>query len=514
MPLSGPPLDAPLELSRLLERGFEADPGAVALVSRNTCWTWRDLDEASARLASGLLSLGLAPGDRIASLMPNRAALLVHYLACIRAGLVAVPLNYRYMVPEIDHALEVSGASALFAHVERAGDIASSHVIPGLERGIIRYGDGGNDKRSFETLISGPVEAAALPTHDPSAPTFIFFTSGSTGPSKGVTHSGRSLGWMFACTAAAFGFTPGDVVLPGSSISHLGGFLFSLAALSVGARVVVARAFDAGEILPLMREHRPTVLCMLPTALFGVVRDGHAEREDFASLRLCRGGADKVPAELEREFTALTGFPIDEGYGCSEVGLASLNPPAGVIKIGSVGPPIPGFTMSIRNDDGDEVPVGESGRLWVRSKTTMLGYWGREEATAEVIQDGWIDTGDVMVADGDGYLWFRGRKKQIIVHDGSNICPQEVEDALLDHSAVANAGVVGVHDLLHGENVRAYVTLRDGVERPTGHALIEFARARVGYKAPEEVVFLEQMPLNPTGKVDRLTLKRMAAEAH
>ena len=119
-----------------------------------------------------------------------------------------------------------------------------------------------------------------------------------------------------------------------------------------------------------------------------------------------------------------------------------------------------------------------------------------------------------MKADPDGYLHFCGRKKQIIVHDGSNIAPQEVEDALLDHEAVESAGVVGVHDLLHGENVRAYVTIREGATRPTAQALIEFARVRVGYKAPEEIEFLAEMPLNPTGKVDRVALKRMAAERH
>jgi acyl-CoA synthetase (AMP-forming)/AMP-acid ligase II len=142
----------------------------------------------------------------------------------------------------------------------------------------------------------------------------------------------------------------------------------------------------------------------------------------------------------------------------------------------------------------------------------MLGYWNRPDATAEVIKDGWLDSGDVMLADDDGYLRFRGRKKQIIVHDGSNICPQEVEDALLAHDAVASAGVVGIHDLVHGENVRAYVTLKPGAKRPTAQELIRFARARIGYKAPEQIVVLDEMPLNPTGKVDRVSLKRMAEE--
>ena len=137
----------------------------------------------------------------------------------------------------------------------------------------------------------------------------------------------------------------------------------------------------------------------------------------------------------------------------------------------------------------------------------MIGYWNRPDATAETIVDGWLDTGDLMSADEQNYLWFRGRKKQIIIHDGSNICPQEVEDSLLEHPAVASAGVIGVHDLVHGENVRAYVTLRPDAERPTTAELIQFSKARVGYKAPDEIIVLDEMPTTAVGKVDRVALE-------
>src|SRR5262245_4972027 len=143
----------------------------------------------------------------------------------------------------------------------------------------------------------------------------------------------------------------------------------------------------------------------------------------------------------------------------------------------------------------------------------MVGYSDRPDATPETSVDGWLDTGDLVSADEQDYLWFRGRKKQIIIHDGSNICPQEVEESLLEHTAVAGAGVVGIHDAIHGENVRAYVTLRPEAKGPTTHELIEFSRARVGYKAPDEIIVLDQMPINATGKVDRVALKQMAESA-
>ncbi len=174
----------------------------------------------------------------------------------------------------------------------------------------------------------------------------------------------------------------------------------------------------------------------------------------------------------------------------------------------------PGHEAALRDDDGREVAVGEEGQLWIRSPGNLIGYWNRPDATAEAIVDGWLHTGDVMRRDADGFFWFCGRKKQLIIHDGSNISPQEVEGALLEHPAVAAAGAVGVHDLVHGENVRAYVTLVEGVEAPSESELIAFARQRVGYKAPEEIVFLGEIPLNAAGKVDRVTLKQRAAKDH
>jgi acyl-coenzyme A synthetase/AMP-(fatty) acid ligase len=251
---------------------------------------------------------------------------------------------------------------------------------------------------------------------------------------------------------------------------------------------------------------------MLPAALITLVRDHDAGPKDFSSIRLCISGGDKVTAELEREFTDMAGFPVDESYGMTETGIVTLNPPSGENRVGSIGKLCPGYEMSLRDDSGTEVPVGAEGRLWIRSAANTIGYWNNRQATVETIVDGWLDTGDVMRVDDDGYFWFCGRKKQIILHDGSNICPQEVEEALAEHPAIEAAGVIGVHDLGHGENVRAYVTLRKGAKQPTSAELIHFARDRVGYKAPEEIVILEKMPLNATGKVDRVTLKRMAEE--
>jgi long-chain acyl-CoA synthetase len=513
MPIDGPAVQAQVaSFDRILDRGLATTPDEVAIVSAEGGATWRELDDVTTRLAGAYRALGLAPGDRIASLMPNRVALAVHYVASFKAGLVVTPLNYRYAAPEIDHALGVSGASVLLAHAERADDLAATQLARELRLGVVSYGARERAGPSYESLTSASPTGVDRITADPSAPAAIFFTSGSTGPAKGVTHTLDTLRSMAASAVDALELSAQDVFLPGSSMSHLGSFLWTFASLAVGARVVVARTFDAHEILPLLREHRPTALAMIPAALSALVRDHDVTADDFASLRFCRGGADKVSVELEDEFAALAGIPIDEGYGMTEIGLATVNPPSGVIKKGSIGPPVPGFSISIRDDDGAEVGTGTVGRVWMRSPSHTIGYWDNPDASAEIMRDGWLDSGDLVHADDDGYLWFFGRKKQIIVHDGSNISPLEVEGALVEHPSVALAGVVGIHDAVHGENVRAYVTIREGADTPTSADLIAFARARIGYKAPEEVVFLEEMPLNPTGKVDRVGLKRLAED--
>jgi long-chain acyl-CoA synthetase len=501
----------PVSLSDLLAPGLGANADAPAVISADTRWTWRELDDRTDRAAAGLIGLGLRPGDRVASLMPNRPAMLVFYIACFKAGLVATPLNYRYMAPEIDHALAVSEARALVAHVERDDDLAASELAERLPVGRITSGASGGSGLSFESLSENePSAPAPLTRPAPSAPAAIFFTSGSTGPPRGVTHTHETLGWMFAIAAGALELRTDDLLLAGSSLSHIGACYVTFAALGAGATTIVARTYDGDEVLPLLREHRPTVLSMLPSALFALTRDHGASHHDFASLRLCRAAGDKVAAELEREFTELSGFAIDEAYGTTEMGLMAVSPPSGLIKIGSVGQAVPGVELAIRTDDGADIPAGAEGRLWAASPAATIGYWDDPQATAAAFRDGWLDTGDVMRADDAGYFYFCGRKKQIIVHDGSNICPQEIEAVLFEHPAVQNVGVVGIHDEVHGENVRAYVTFDPAMDPPTAQELIQFARTKVGYKAPEEIVTLDEFPLTATGKVDRALLMRMA----
>lgn len=506
----GTTLSHTVVLTDVLARGLARYPDATALVTNDGCWTWRELDAVTDRYAANLLASGLEPGDRVASFMPNSGALFIHYLGAIKAGMVIVALNYRYTAHEVDHALTVSGARMMVYDAERAGVVMASTAAQRLEMRFVRGGDAQN-AAPVEALMADTPPTPFAP-RDADQPVVIFFTSGSTGPAKGVTHSYATFGAVLASTAAGQNLSHADRVMGAASCSHMGAFLLWLAAFSEGAMFMAPRVGEIEAQLEMMRAHKPTVVMMLPAALFALERDGHVRQKDFAACRMVMSGGDKVPDQLEQEFILKTGLPIDEIYGLTEIGISHSNPSSGLVKLGTVGRLMPGFMAEVRDEDGRVLPPGREGRLWVKAPSVMLYYWDQPDATAEVIDaDGWFDTGDLMKADEEGYLTFCGRQKQIIIHDGSNIFPQEVEDSLLAHEAVNQVGVVGIADTVHGENVRAYVELKAGREAPAVEDLIHFAQERVGYKAPEDVVYLKAMPLNPTGKVDRVMLKRLAA---
>lgn len=507
MPLSRPKLSGPVPLYDLLGQVVRTQADELALVAEEKSWTWRNLARDIDTLAAHLVAMELEKGDRVASLMPNCGELLVFYLACLKAGLVVTPLNYRYTPPSIDFALGASGTRMLFVHNERSADVAASELAGGLSRGLISVGGALSGSKCYETLIETDAPKTDFPEPDLTATAFIFFTSGSTGTPKGVMHSIFSFGSVTASFAQAMCLTQADVVFPGGSISHVGSLSTALAALSIKAKVILATGFDGDTVLPLLRRQRPTILVALPAALIGMMHDRKTTRDDFSSLRLCISGGDKFPIDLEKAFVDLTGVEITETYGLTEATDCMIGRTNGEAKSGSVGQVCPGFSASIRDNSGQEVTEGN---LWLAGDPLFLGYWSDPETTTQSFSDGWFYTGDVMRVDSEGNFWFRGRTKQIIVHDGSNIAPQEVEEAVMLHPAVELAGVIGLYDARHGENVWAYVSLKDGATAPPIQEIIEVARKQIGYKAPEVIIILNEIPLNASGKVDRVALKNFA----
>ena len=382
MQVSGRFLAEPVSINDPLRSALSRDPEALALHDLNRSMSWAELEQSCHALANHYLSIGLRSGDRIASLMPNSLELLIHYLAGLRCGLVLTPLNYRYTVPEINHALEVSGARCLIHHCERQEDVEASNVSSACDFGCITTNEDGfvsELSQDFADLSLSQTE------HDPDQPCFLFFTSGSTGKPKGVTHTRQSLGWMFSSVLEVTGLKPSEQFLAGSSLSHIASATFALSALCRGASVLVPNNLSCSCLEILLRQHHPQVVMALPVTLFSLVRDERLQRSDFSSVRLCISGGDKVNHQLHVEFEEATGQRIDECYGMSEIGFASLSPIEGENRLGSVGKMCPGFEGCIRSSDGRELSVGEEGVLWVKSPTLTVGYWNNLAATAEII---------------------------------------------------------------------------------------------------------------------------------
>ena len=495
------------DVSRLLEIGVARGGGEIALSSPQGRWSWRELDVASHNYAVSLAAAGVRPGDRVATLLPNCDVLLIHYLACFKAGYVAVPLNYRYTPSEIDRALRTCSPQMLVYDQSRIADIEAASEVDELPLGTLPWGP---SDRAFADLLRGQDSPPIVPVQEGSAPAAIFFTSGSTGPAKGVTHSAESLAYIFHTFGRVLELGAGDAVIALASMSHIGAFIDLFSGLWFGARAVISPSLDAKDLLATVRADRPTHGIAIPAVLFSAVQDSEARPGDLASFRLLGTGGDSAPTEMRRLVKALGGPEINEQFSMTEVGVVTQNPMGAEVKPGSVGTLVPGYELEIRDGRRQPGSPGEKGRLWVRSPGVMLGYWGSPEATAEVLVDGWFDTGDVLSQDANGYLWFHGRQKQIIVHDGSNITPQEVEDALLLHPSISMAGVVGVPDPQHGENVRAFVTLTPGVETPDVPSLIAFARTTIGYKAPDSIIVLDRLPMTVSNKVDRTALRQLS----
>ncbi len=514
MALTGPPLASPVDVSRLLDKGLAGDPDDTALISLETSWTWQELAEDSARLAGNLLGLGLKPGDRVASLMPNRCALLVFYLACLKAGLVATPIPYRATPADIDRILEASGASLLLVHRERAADLAATERVASLAHGVVGFGQGSLAGARLDDFIEKDAEIEDYPEIPADAPCFLLFGGAPGTAPRGILHCGRSLGWSLASLAAGYRLEPGDIVMNGAALSHYGGIATCLAALASGCRVAIARNDDAEEILPLMRAEQPSLALMLPSSMVRLVRDYEAGAKDFASLRHLACGGGQVPRSQLRIFERQAGIRLTEPYGMVELGPVTSE--AGGREeteaervTGAVGQLLPGFAAEIRNEVGYLLPAGMPGRLWIRSPSALLGYWSGSAVEAAPAEEGFLDSAETMRADRNGTLILTGNRNQVRVEPNLNEATREVEAVLADHPDIAAAAAVLLHDLLYGEMLLAYVVLAASGEPPREQELIAFARSRVGFRAPEQVLFVEDLPLDGSGQLDRDALRQM-----
>jgi long-chain acyl-CoA synthetase len=450
-----------------------------------------ELRERAARLAGWLREAGVEPGDRVLVLMANCPEVAIAYDAIWRAGAVVTPAIFLLPPAELEHILRDSGAKLTLATPELAAR------VPPSERCVTAD--------EFPDLEEcDPLEIVPRAADDPAA---LLYTGGTTGRSKGVLLSHENL-WFAGKAGHDAGHIPavtrGLLALP---LSHAFGLLVTVVGLHSAERseTVLMRWFDGLEWLELAQEHRTQIAAVVPSMLRLLLAQP-VEDYELSDLRYVVSGGAPLPLELAQELVRrLPQLEVREGYGLTESSAIVTSTPPGQSRLGSVGKPAPGIEVRI---DGD----GEVGEICVRSPSVMLGYWQQPEATDEAIRDGWLYTGDLGYLDDDGYLYVVDRKKDLIIRGGFNVFPRDVEEALLEHPAVAAAGVVGRPDDTHGEEVVAFVELRAGHEVEAGE-LVAFGKERIGgYKYPREVQIVPSLPLTPVGKVDRKALRTRVLE--
>ena len=496
-------------IGQMLTQSSRRSPDKIALWFGDKSWTFADLEDATNRIAAALSSAGVHAGDRVAVFLPNCPELVLSYFACFKLGAIVVPLNYRYREPEARYALEHSGATSLIVHATLAKEVTG---LPLASMGILRrYLVGGAATplfQPFDSLLAASGEPPS-PSFDEQQVAAILYTSGSTAKPKGVTYSHASLWHNCLIQAETFQFAPDDIHLVSTAACHAAAFTGQLLPnIYMGGTSVLTFLPTPAQVVAAIATRRVTRIQMLPATLEDLVDYLEVHRDgDLTSWRCCTAGGDVVPLELHQRFQKVVGFEIAELFGMTEVLSCITNPPFGVKKAGSVGKPAVQTSVRLVDEHDQDVAPGETGELLIRTPAMLVGYWIDPAATAETLRGGWMHSGDLARCDEDGYYWFVSRKKEIIIRGGSNISPLEVEEVLDEHPAVHLSCVVGWPDKNLGEIVAAYVSFRSGVAAPSTDELRSFVAQRIAaYKVPERITVMPELPLNPTGKVDRKKL--------
>ena len=501
-----------MSLAAVFAESCHHHPYHTALVFGERHWSYRELDDITERLARSLATAGILAGDRVAFLLPNCPELVFMYLACFKLSAVAVPLNVRLTGSELSYVLNHSGGRLVVSHADLYPALeAVRGKLPEVGRYYIVGGTEWTDTKPFSHLLDGEPGGGDWSEGADGAPAAILYTSGTTARPKGVTHTHHSLSHTIRNFAQASGLNSGDVVCGMLPMAHIFGFtLQMLTPLSVGGTVVIIPRFEPGLVLETATAHRATHLYGLPVMFNALIHYPGTAGFDLTTLHYCLAGGDALPRAVNDRMRELFGAEIHEGCGMTEVIPYALNRPGMENRVGSLGRPSVGMLLRLVDDKDADVAPGQSGEVLVKSEALMAGYWRDPGATAAAIRDGWLHTGDVARADADGYYWFVGRSKEIIVRGGSNISPMEVETALYSHSAVREAAVVGVPDPELGETVRAFVAFKDGYTTTEEALKQHVAQHIAGYKVPESIIFLEELPKGLTGKVQRRALRAWA----
>jgi len=444
---------------------------------------------------------GVKPGDRVALWMKNCPEFVPAVFGVLTAGGVVVPINNFLKPAEVSYIVNDSGTNVLITDAELAAhfDILKT-ARPAL--GMLHVKD-------FTTLNPSPHLAppSSCSEKDLAA---LLYTSGTTGHPKGamLTH-GNFLHNVASCVAALDVREDERVVV---ALPQFHSFMFTVGTLLpalYGCGILLLKTLHPfKQVLEEIARHHGTILPAVPSfyrALLAVPEFGRLP------LRLCISGGAPLPVEVFNEFTRKFPFPLREGYGPTESSpVASVNPIRGVNKPGSIGQPIPNVEMSVRDDAGRELPVGDIGEICIRGGNVMRGYWNQPEETAKVLRDGWLYSGDVGYRDADGYYYITDRKKDMLLVNGINVYPREIEEVIYQFPGVKETAVIGVPDPRKGEQPVAFIAVAEG-QTLDERALQQFIRGKLAdYKLPRQIILLPALPRNATGKILKTELRKQA----
>jgi acyl-CoA synthetase (AMP-forming)/AMP-acid ligase II len=501
-------------LADLWARNASVHRSDIALVCGGRRYTYASLVERSWRLAAALKARSMAPPARIAILGRNSAEFLEAYGAAEAAGYIAVPLNWRLAPLELAAVLrDCEPVAILFAAPEFSDTVAALGELAPARRCLIAWGEAPGWAEPWErVLASAPAVAPdTAPTPDDIAA--IIYTSGTTGRPKGVMLSHRGQVATAAAMALECGVRADDHHLMVMPLFHVGAKCKQLGYAWRGAAIHLEPRFDPVRVLEVVERERITALHLAPVMVQMLLDAPNCRSANVSSIHTVHYASAPMPVAHLRRAVAAFGPIFQQFYGMTESPLATVlrkheHQPLDAPRLASAGRPIPSAEVRVVGVDGTDRPPGESGEVLVRSDALMAGYWNQTAASLEALAGGWMHTGDIGRFDDEGYLHIIDRKKDMLISGGENIYPREVEEALTQHPAVAEAAVIGVPDPKWGEAVKAFVVLRPEASAAERELIAHCRSLIAAYKCPKSVEILRDLPRVGTGKVDKKKLRQ------
>jgi acyl-CoA synthetase (AMP-forming)/AMP-acid ligase II len=506
----------------LINRAVKEYPNNMALIYKDTRRTFGELNTRVNRLANGLLGLGIRKGDRVGMLLRNCCEFIEIDFALSKTGIVRVPLNARLTGSDHEYMLNDSGSNTLIFGEEFSETVQA--IKPNLKtvKEFIRISEGLSkenilDAFDYEDLIKNSTPDEPIDEIEEEDLHTLFYTSGTTGKPKGAMLTQKSWANVAVNLILDYGpVTEEDVILNLQPLSHGAGF-FVLPFFIKGATNILVPEFKPSLIFETIDRERVTVLKLVPTMLYQLMESLEKTRYDLSSLHSIIYGGSPIVVQRLIEAIQFFGKKLVQLYGQAEAPMCIstlskkdhiIEGPEEVVKrLGSAGKPCVNVEVRIVDENGKNVKPGEVGEVIVRGYHLMKGYWNLPEATAEVLRNGWIYTGDLGYFDSQGYIFLFDRKRDVIISGAFNIYPKEIEDVIVTHPKVKEVAVIGVPDEKWGEAVKAVVVLKEGTQI-SEQEIIEYCREHMAsFKKPKTVDVVKELPRNPYGKVLKTALR-------